>query len=492
MLPLLAQTTTSSTPVLFSLVAGAVGASGIVAALFARHSVKKERDTLLKADTKLASEESWQGAHAPTHHDLSHWLTSEGIGVESGVADVIRTYWSAWLGVRSPSLAEIHAIVPRRERVKIPVRFSAGVAALLLVIGIVGTLSSVKPVLADFQFRTSVPEGVVPATDAPLLVNVEDSTALVNSLMHNLGNAFLPSLVALVLTVVVVAARGLYSLELQRYSLELDRFALGTAMPHYRPRSLTEEYSEVRSVFETLAKDIKERERGVEESVIQLHELLEAMKPAVSGMQIGITKMAKAADNLANKSVSAAENLINALGETSPAYIVLERFEKLSESTNTRLEKLAQLLSEMTTEQEKERQKVIETVDDIKKATGQIRSDFDGKMDQMNMSFGQVTGEMVIKSNNLHSQISKIHKELTNTAENIAQGHKEITHKIHQIQKELSGTTVKIQEETRLMNAAVLNATKETMQNVTTSLTETLSRLSFSGIWSRIFGDRKS
>ena len=100
-------------------------------------------------------------------------MRSRLIHPESGVADVIRACWSASLGSRATSLTELHVLVARRERSKAPARLSAGIAAVLLIIGIVGTLSSVKPILEAFQFRPSAPEGVIPADDAPSLGHSE-------------------------------------------------------------------------------------------------------------------------------------------------------------------------------------------------------------------------------------------------------------------------------------------------------------------------------
>lgn len=116
-------------------------------------------------------------------------------------------------------------LVARRERSKLAGKPSGGIASLLLIIGILGTLWSIHPVLKAFQFKVSASTGAIPLDDGPALVNVADSTELVNSLMNNLGDAFMPSLTALIFTILVVALRGWYSLALHRYTLELDRFA---------------------------------------------------------------------------------------------------------------------------------------------------------------------------------------------------------------------------------------------------------------------------
>ena len=182
-------------------------------------------------------------------------LRHNSIDPESCIADFIRACWSAWLGGRGATLTELHVLVARRERARGSARFSAGIAGLLLVVGIVGTLSSIHPVLKAFQFKV---------TSDGELEGVVASTELVNSLVNDLGDAFWPSLVALVGTVLVVLFRGLYSLSLHQYVLALDRFAIGTLIPRYRPNSLADEYGEVNSALTQLAERIQSREQNFE------------------------------------------------------------------------------------------------------------------------------------------------------------------------------------------------------------------------------------
>lgn len=373
--PILAQIATSQWPVFFSVLAGAVGVLGCIAALLAYGSISRDRTAIEKAKTMLNSSESWEGAHSYSEHELSKWLRSRTIDPESGVSDVIRACWSAWLGSRSTSLTEIHVLVARRERSKAPARLSAGVAALLLVIGIVGTLSSVKPILKDFQFRSSPPEGVMPAADAPSLVNVEDSTALVNSLMHSLGDSFQPSLVALAFTIFVVALRGIYSIGLHRYTLELDRFAMGTVMPNYRPRSISDEYKEVKATFGSLAKTMGEREDKFDKVIAQLTKFVDSVGPTLEGLDTNIDKMAIAADALATKSNSIATTLTRTLGKKSPLYAAVNGFEGIFATTNERLDQLSKHIDGIRSEQREDRKVMLETLDEVSGVIKQVSGD---------------------------------------------------------------------------------------------------------------------
>ena len=372
---ILAQIATSQWPVVFAAFAGSVGLLGCITAFVAHASTSRDRIAIKKAKTMLTSSESWEGAHTYSEHELSEWFRNRTIDPESGVADVIRACWSAWLGSRSTSLTELHVIVARRERSKAPARLSAGIAALLLVIGIVGTLFSVKPILKDFQFRASTSQGVMPAEDAPSLVNVEDSTALVNTLMHSLGDAFLPSLVALGFTILVVALRGIYSLGLQRYTLELDRFAMGTVMPHYRPRSIADEYEEVRTTFGSLAKTMGDREEKFDKVIAQLSKFVDSVGPTLAGLDNGIGKMTTAADALAAKSNSIADTLSRTLGKKSPLYAAVNGFEGIFATTNERLDQLSQHIEGIRSEQQADRKAMLGTLEEISGVINRVAGD---------------------------------------------------------------------------------------------------------------------
>jgi uncharacterized protein YoxC len=373
--PILAQIATSQLPVFFALFAGAVGVLGCIAAFVAHASTSRDRTAIENAKTMLASSESWEGAHTYSEHELSEWLRNRKIDPESGVADVIRACWSAWLGSRSTSLTELHVLVARRERAKAPARLSAGIAALLLVIGIVGTLFSVKPILKALQLKASNPEGVLPAADGPSLVNVGDNIDLVNALMRNLGDAFLPSLVALGFTIFVVALRGIYSLGLQRYTLELDRFAMGTVMPQYRPRSISDEYEEVRTTFGSLAKTMGDREEKFDKVIAQLTKFVDSVGPTLAGLDTGIGKMTTAADALAAKSNSIADTLSRTLGKKSPLYAAVNGFEGIFATTNERLDQLSQHIDGIRSEQQEDRKAMLGTLDEISGVISRVSGD---------------------------------------------------------------------------------------------------------------------
>lgn len=371
----LAQITASQWPTLFASFAGIVGIVGVGAACLAYASTSRDRAAIKRAAAVLTSAESWEGSRAVSEHELSAWLRLRGIASESGVADIIRTCWSAWLGSRASTLTELHNLVARREKSKTSVRLSAGIAALLLVIGIVGTLSSVKPILEAFEFRTSISEGAVPIKDGPALSNVAESTELVNSLMHSLGEAFLPSLVALISTIVVVIFRGVYSLNLNRYTLDLDRFAMGTVMPYFLPRTIADEYAQVRSTFESLAKAINKREEKFDQVIVPLAKFVDSVKPTLDGLDRVFIKLSTAADTLTENSTSIAETLTKTLGKKSPLFEAVNGFEGIFKSTNDRLVQLANHIDGIRNDHTESRKHMLDTLNEISKATGKFSVD---------------------------------------------------------------------------------------------------------------------
>lgn len=368
----IAQLPLSQLPVLFAAFAGAVGLIGCGAAVAALTAIARERKAIGDSSVKLASSEAWEGGHGVSEMDLSTWLREKEVDLDSGIADVIRVCWSAWLGSRAATLTEIHVLVARRERSKLAAKLSGGIAALLLVIGIVGTLWSVHPVLKAFQFRVSSPTGSTPVADGPALVNVAESTELVNALMSNLGDAFMPSLAALVSTIVVVALRGLYSLGLHRYTLELDRFAMGIVMPRYRPRSISEEFDEVRETFQSLANSIQRRDEKFDRLTDQVSHLVKVFGPTVGQLDIATSKISGAADSLSARANSIATTLTRTLGRKSPLFAAVDGFEGIFQRTNDEIIRLGGILESAEKSSEEVRQKAAASVDRLAQAVESV------------------------------------------------------------------------------------------------------------------------
>lgn len=326
----------NTTTVFFAGLAGLVGVIGVVASIKAFVSIRREAAQIRAAEDKLLSNEAWSGAYQHERQSLVNWFRERNIRQDSGVGDVISACWAAFQGKRSVSLTEIHVLVARREKTKWEVKLSGGIIGLLLVIGIVGTLFSIHPVLTEFKFNVSDPTG------EEKLVNVVDSTERVNSLMRDLGNAFLPSLFALCGTIVVVTTRGFYSKALNRYTLDLDRFAIWTVIPRFRPNSISEEYEIVRTSFDRLAEVIGSRDDKFDKLLEHLTGFVASTEKTLAGLEHSIKRMNDAAESLTNRTGTIGESLVKTLGQGSPLLGAVTGYEEVFRNANSRMDALAE------------------------------------------------------------------------------------------------------------------------------------------------------
>jgi len=355
---------TSGAPALWTLVAAVVGSIGMLAALKARAAVEAERKRIKDAKANLAGSEAWAESRGRSDLDLDKWLSSRGIHPDSYIADIVHTCWAAWLGGRAASLTELHALVGRRERSRVSTKLSGGIAALLLVIGVVGTLSSVEPILTKFQFKVSV-DGELQGT--------AESTQLINSLLNDLGVAFWPSMTALFFTVAVVSVRGLYLLSLHQFSLEMDRFATRTILPRFTPRTITEEYAEVKTTLRELSDNILKREADFAGVVGDLKSVAADLGPVIEALEKTAQTSEAAADKLSSRSRAIAEGLKESLGDGSPIHRALSGFEGIFDRTNASLEKLAMQVESMGSDHRTDRiafRKTIAQLEDSLKKIG--------------------------------------------------------------------------------------------------------------------------
>lgn len=346
----------------FSLIAILIVAGiGCITALRSWTRISKETTGVTQAEKALTGDEAWNDAYPHDKLKLAVWLRANGIKPDSHLGDFIRTCWSAWLGGRPASLTELHVLVARRERGHSSTRLSAGISALLLVFGIVGTLSSIKPVLHEFKFQieSETPKGI--AGDKPELLggdnqSVEEqelprdassvvaNTELVNKLIHNLGNAFWPSLLALIGTIAVVSCRGLYSLSLHKFALELDRFAVDTLIPRYRVPSLSEQYQEVKATLASVTESLLQREGRFHEAVDKLETLVAGINPALGGLDAAASASKEAAEKLASGAESITEGISRHLGEKSSIHRAISGFETIFEKADVSLGNLSFLV----------------------------------------------------------------------------------------------------------------------------------------------------
>jgi len=348
---------------------------GCLAAWNARVAVLKESRRLRSAENRLTAAEAWQEAYTPDQVEFSKWMRESGVERDSHLSDYFRSCWAAWIGGRAVSLSELHQLVSRRERSRRTARISGGIATLLLVVGILGTLFSIHPVLKDFQLPMN-PSGELTPEE------LSESTEKVNSLISNLGDAFFPSLVALLGTVLVVSCRGLYSYQLNRFVLELDSFAVDFLIPKFRPATITDQFRDVKEIFVGLSDSISEREGKFEGVVEQLNTFVEKVGPAVEAISAAASSLnlasevsQKSAETLSSRSQSISNGITRHLGKRSPMYKAISGFEDIFSRTESTLEKLAELVEEQGEGNRADRKELTMVIESLEKAVGQISDD---------------------------------------------------------------------------------------------------------------------
>lgn len=375
------MTIPSGPPLFWSAVAFSLAVLGCVAAIRGWLAIGRERSSIRRAKTALTADEAWEGAFAMDEVELSKWLRTSGISLDSCIADSIRACWSAWLGGRATSLTELHVLVARRERARSSARLGAGIAGLLLVVGIIGTLSSVHPILKDFKFEVAA-SGVAP--------DVVTSTGLVNALVNNLGDAFWPSLVALCGTVFVVFFRGCYVLSLHKFTLQLDRFAISSLIPRYRPISIAEEYGEVKRILSDLSEEISRREQGFGSVVDELQKLVAGITPAVEALKSTAEQSDEAAKKLCSRTNSIADGITRHLGPNSPMFKAVSGFEGIFDRTTRAIDSLSTEVCSISEANQKDRENLVGIVGKLSTKVDAIGADHSKHKEEVEGLLGQL------------------------------------------------------------------------------------------------------
>lgn len=351
-----------------------IAVTGCIAALHSWTRISDEQKRIKSAESLLTGDAAWNDAYPHDKLQLSAWLRQKGIKTDSHLGDYIRTCWSAWLGGRPASLTELHVLVARRERSHIMTRLSAGIAALLLVCGIVGTLSAIKPVLGNFRFDAVSTQTAEEQSDVSD-VGSDHATARVNNLIRELGDAFWPSIFALAGTILVVSSRGLYALSLNRFTLNLDSFAVDTLIPRYRVPSLSEQYQEVKATLSAVTISIVEREGRFHKAVEQLENLVTGISPAFSDLKSAISANQEAAASLASGTKSIAETLDKNLGSKSKIHLAMVDLESVYDKTNQSLNQLTVVIQDIGQNNLLNQQQLESTIGNLSNSIEKITDD---------------------------------------------------------------------------------------------------------------------
>ena len=402
---------------IWSAIALVVAIVGCFAALVAWAAIAQERKSIRRVQTALTPDEAWEGAFVPDEVALSNWFRIRGIDVNSCIADFIRACWSAQLGGRATSLTELHSLVARRERARGSAIISAGIAGLLLVVGIVGTLSSVHPILTTFELKVS---------DSGELVEVTESTEKVNSLVNDMGRAFGPSLIALIGTLVVVFCRGCYAYQLHKFTLQLDRFAISTLIPKFRPLSISGEYAEVKRILSELSIGITKREEEFGEVVTDLQSFVTGITPVIGLLKATAEQSDKASKKLSARSESIADSITRGLGPNSPMFKAVSGFEGIFDRTTRAIDSLTSEAGSMREKNRQDRENLLGVVQELSTKVDAIGSDHSEQKEKVDGLLGD-----------LRTGISNAPKTMANSAkEAVSQGIQLVQDSVDKFRKE--------------------------------------------------------
>jgi ABC-type transporter Mla subunit MlaD len=396
-----------------------IASIGCITALYSWRRIAAEQKAIKNTEIKLTSDESWNDAYPHEKVRLASWLRSHGIKPDSYIGDFIRTCWSAWLGGRPASLTELHTLVARRERNYKATRLSAGIAGLLLVFGIMGTLSAVKPVLEKFQIQVAE-QPVDPSQNQTendqLNQNLDDgrdaafvakNADKVNLLIRNLGGAFLPSLLALFGTICVVTCRGIYSQALYKFTLELDRFAVDTLIPRYRIIPLSEQFESIKASMSQLTDTIAQRESNFENVVEKLDKLVAGIAPSLAGLDSAAKASMESVDALTKGSTSIADALNRHLGARSSIHRAIKGLDKTYTDVESWFKELACISETINKSNTTSKKQLNEAIIALA-----------GFLNKSVQDFEENREKMIDAIDGLRSELNVIPDQIVNTGEN--------------------------------------------------------------------------
>ena len=307
--------------IISTLVVGGIGLAGFVGALLAWQQLSGERIAL---GTLRGFFQNGQGPlHALQEKFYStlavEWLLEKSVPQDSHAADHLLAAWGGFLANHLPTLGELHTLSARRERARTPARFSGGVATVLLVCGVAGTLVAIHPVLSGFTIQVNT-DGTVQ--------DASRSAENVMGMIHLLSKSFYPSIAAIVGTLIIVLTRSFYQRAAFELGRELDRFAVDSLLPAFRLRTLGEEFADTLVKLGSLADAVGRRDAEFASAVSSLAQVVTDMRSAGPELRDAAKQVATAATGLAKDATSVVSGLAASFGSNGALVKSISGFEK--------------------------------------------------------------------------------------------------------------------------------------------------------------------
>lgn len=276
-----------ATPIVATSIVVLIAFFGAACGLIAGAGIEREQRMLKRGVDSLRDVPAGPAAS----FDYRRWVKERPELVDTHFADHLLSAWAAAKAGRAVSLHELHEVSARREARRRSARLSGGITGLLLVCGIAGTLFAIKPILGGFNI-SSDPDGVVEAGKSALIAT---------KMIQDLGQAFWPSLAALIGTIVVVFLRGVYAHRRGTLAGELDQLDLEELFPRFPPPSISREFDEVRAGLGELVTTMLASQRSFDDFVKRLTGAARGFRADAPPLQQAATRFATASETLAPK-----------------------------------------------------------------------------------------------------------------------------------------------------------------------------------------------
>ncbi len=308
----------------------------------------------------------------------AEWLRANGIPQESHAADHLLAVWGGWLAQRLPTLGELHSLSARRERGRGAARWSTGIVAVLLVCGVAGTLVAIHPVLSRFNIQVDASGTVQDAAK---------SAENVMSMIHQLGNSFWPSIVAITFTLLIVMARSGYNHAAFLLGRELDRFTVDSLLPAFRLRTVGEEFIDTQVKLGSLADSIERRDRDFADAIQALPDIIKEMRNAGAELRSAAKQVATAASRLSTDASGVINGLASHLGEDGALVRSVLGFKQSVD----RNQEAAQLLAAASKGLENTTRTFTDVVEHVPRALEKGCTDAIGKFTEQSREAAEVT-----------------------------------------------------------------------------------------------------
>jgi exonuclease VII small subunit len=306
------------TPEFIAFAIGVLALVGCACAFVACQQVVKEQEHLVELENSVNNPSKWVEVY---QQSAKKWLISVGLPLDSHAANLLVAVRGGWGGGKLPTNGELHAVIVRRERSRVHVRLASGIAATLLIFGIAGTLLGIHPLLTDFKIGTAA-DGTVQEAST--------SAKNVTNLVSGLGRAFLPSLTALVGTLLVVIFRGWYVHNAHKLAQSLDLFSADTLLPAFRISTQEEVMAGVKDRLTQLTNKMEERDMRFATAVQSLEVVISRLEERTPALEDAISSVAKASETLATNTDSVSNALDRNFGPDSSSTKSLILIESLS------------------------------------------------------------------------------------------------------------------------------------------------------------------